>query len=226
MRSAAVLGFLVAAIAGLGVAAVVAAGDDRDLAFTLSVKPDLVAAEIPPGGVACQTPVVLAEEFQGVRFQVGTYHRPGPPLEVFVRRPGSALPIASGRLAGGYPDVSRPTVAIAPRVPTGTRAALCVRNRGERRVALYGGPEMANLRSTVTVDGRDVKTDLTLVFTRKPASALATVPEIFERASAFRPAWIGPWSYWLLAGLALLLVPALLAVALGGAFRAERSSDS
>jgi hypothetical protein len=197
----------------------VAVQDDRDIAFTLSVTPDLVAAELEPGDTTCQNPVAVAEAFDGVRFQVGTYHRPGPPLEVMVRRRGSPGPIASGRLAGGYPDISKPTVPIRPAVPKDELVAVCVRNRGDRRVALYGGPELAKRRSRATLDGRDLRSDLTLVFTQNQTSALATAPEIFERASLFRPVWIGAWTYWLLLALVLLVVPALLAVALKRAYR-------
>ncbi len=214
MRSLAARAFAVVAVVGVAIIAIVAATDDRDVAFTLGVKPDLVAAELAPGGVVCQTPVAVAETFEAVRFQVGTYRRPGPELEVFVRRLGDPRPIASGRLAGGYPDLSKPTVTVDPPVAKGTRAAVCFRNRGDQRVALYGGPDVAKLGSTTRSAGRDQETDLTLTFVGDESTALATTPEIFERASLFRPVWIGPWAYWLLAGLLLVAVPALLVAAL------------
>jgi hypothetical protein len=43
---------------------------------------------------------------------------------------------------------------------------------------------------------------------------LATLPHAFERASVFRPGWVGPWLYWLLAAAVLLGIPVLLARAL------------
>ena len=224
MPRTAVLAFLAVAVAGVAVTLAVAAGDQRDIAFTLGVTPDLVAAELAPGSVVCQTPVPVSERFGGVRFQVGTYRRPGPPLDVVVR--GAYGPLASGRLPAGYPDVSQPTVALDGEVAAGGLAAVCIRNRGDRRLALYGGPELANGRSAAEVDGRDQRTDLTLVMTtRKPASALASVPEIFERASLFRPVWVGRWTYWLLAGLILLLTPAALLWSLRDAFAARESVD-
>jgi hypothetical protein len=218
MRSPAVLAFLVVVVVGVGLTLAVAARDDRDVAFTLGVSPGLVAAEIAPGAESCQTPIDVAQPFGGVRFQVGTYRRPGPPLDIAVRRPGSARPIASGLLPGGYPDVSQPTVALDREVPTGARVAVCFRNRGDRRLALYGGPELAALGSNAELDGSDLRTDLTLVFTGESSSVLAAVPDVFERASLFRPVWIGAWAYWLLAGLILLLVPAALVWSLRAAF--------
>lgn len=214
MRSWAVVSFLVVALAGVGVLLVTAAGDERDQAFTLGVAPGLPTPELPPGAEACQTPVAVAEPFDGVRVQVGTYKRPGAPLAVTVRTPDGDRVLAAGRVAGGYPDVSQLTASLDATVAAGQRVAVCVRNLGRRKLALYGGPELAAPGSTVEVDGRDRRTDLMLVFTRKPRSLLSQVPEVFERASLFRPVWIGPWAYWLLVTFLVLVVPALLARAL------------
>jgi hypothetical protein len=39
---------------------------------------------------------------------------------------------------------------------------------------------------------------------------------VFQRASLFRPGFVGAWTYWVLAALMVLAVPALLWRALGG----------
>ncbi|HYI80936.1 MAG TPA: hypothetical protein VEW67_08770 [Thermoleophilaceae bacterium] len=217
MRSWAVRSFLVVAVAGLVVAFAVVVGDDRDTAFTLGVAPGLPAAELRPGAEGCQTPVPVAEAFDGVRMQVGTYRRKGSPLTVSIRTPDSGREIAAARVPGGYADVSQLGVTLDSTVAPGQRVAVCVRNAGQRKVAIYGGPELANVGTTVEIGGRDQKTDMTLVFTRPPSSLLSQTSEIFERASLFRPVWIGPWAYWLLAGLILVAVPALLARSLRAA---------
>jgi hypothetical protein len=41
----------------------------------------------------------------------------------------------------------------------------------------------------------------------------ALVPDAFERASRFRPEWVGPWTFWTLLGLLVAGLPALLAAA-------------
>ncbi|HYJ00535.1 MAG TPA: hypothetical protein VEX36_12770 [Thermoleophilaceae bacterium] len=224
MRSRALIAFLVVTVVGVAVALLSAARDERDLAFTLGVAPGLVAAELGPGGVACQTPVDVAESFDGVRLFVGTFHRPGQPLGVTVRRAGRGGPIAKGRLPSGYPDGARPTVALDATASAGEQVEVCVRNLGDRRVALFGGPELAKRDSTVEIAGRDQHTDLVLEFTQESRSALAWLPEIFDRASVFRPVWVGTWTYWLLVGLVLLGAPALLARALRDAFGATDGS--
>jgi hypothetical protein len=217
MRSWAVRSFLVVAVAGLIVAFAVVAGESRNTAFTLGVAPGLPAAELRPGAEVCQTPVAVAEAFDGVRMQVGTYRRQGPPLAVSIRKPDGGRVLAAGRIPGGYADVSQPEVQLDSTVAAGPRVAICVRNSGQRKVALYGGSELAHSGTSAKIDGRDEGTDLTLVFVRPPTSLLSQTSEIFERASLFRPVWIGPWAYWLLAGLLLLGVPALLARAMGAA---------
>lgn len=226
MRSWAVRSFLVVAVAGLVVAFAVVAGDDHETAFTLGVAPGLPAAELRPGAEACQTPVPVAEAFDGVRMQVGTYRRQGSPLAVSIRKADSGREIAAGRAPGGYADVSQLEVELDSAVAPGQRVAVCVRNAGQRKMAIYGGPELANGGTTVEIGGRDQKTDMTLVFTRPPSSLLSQTPEIFERASLFRPVWIGPWAYWLLAGLLLVAVPALLARSLRATSASEGSSGA
>jgi hypothetical protein len=51
----------------------------------------------------------------------------------------------------------------------------------------------------------------------------ALVPDAFERASRFRPAWVGPWTFWILLGLVAAGLPALLAMAYRSAL-SQRSS--
>lgn len=219
MRSAPIVAFIAVTVVGLGAIAFAASRDQRDLAFPLGVVPGMVAAELPPDAEACQRPVPVGADFTGIRMQVGTYGRRGGPLAVVVSRIAGGRMLARGRLGGGYRDQSQPTVELDRTVERGERVAVCIRNAGDRRVALYGGPELAKRDSAVAVDGREQPTDLTLTFTTASRSALSQLPAIFDRASLFRPAWVAPWTFWLLGGLLLLAVPALLGAALRDAFR-------
>jgi hypothetical protein len=219
MRSPATITFASLAVAGLVALALAASQDERDLAFAFGVVPGLVAAELPPDAQACQRPVAVGGNFDGVELLVGTYEGGGQPLAVTVRRTDGGRILAEGRVAGGYPDFSERSVQMDRSVVRGERVAVCVRNDGKRRIALYGGPELAKRNSAVAVDGREQPTDLTLTFTTASRSALSQLPAIFDRASLFRPAWVAPWTFWLLGGLLLLAVPALLGAALRDAFR-------
>jgi hypothetical protein len=212
-----VAAFLVVAAGGLLALAVVAASDSRALAFTLGVPPTQVGAELRPGQTACQAPVVVPSAFSRVRFQVGTYRRRGEPLEVVVRSLRSGTAVGQGRLRGGYPDVSKPAVGVG-RVAPEEEVEVCIRNTGNSKAALYGGVTAAAPGTDARVAGAETGTDLTLLFERaEPRSMLATVPDVFRRASVFRPGWAGSWTFWVLALLLGVGVPALLALALARA---------
>jgi hypothetical protein len=221
MRSG-VVALLAAAAIGVVALAVAAGVEDRRLAFTIGVAPTGVAATLAPGDRVCQAPVTAATEFSRVRFQVGTFRRAGVPLEVAVRSAGSGAVLADGRLAGGYPDVSQPSVPLDRPVRESQRIAVCIRNTGDRKIALYGGSGLAARNSSIVVDGKPGESDLTLIFERSsPRSVLSQVPDMFQRASLFRPGWVTPGLFWALALVLALGVPALLALAMRAAGESE-----
>jgi hypothetical protein len=55
---------------------------------------------------------------------------------------------------------------------------------------------------------------------------LELVPQAFERAALFRPAWVGPWTFWLLLGLVAAGVPLLLAAAYRSAVTDSTSASA
>jgi hypothetical protein len=77
--------------------------------------------------------------------------------------------------------------------------AVCVRNAGPRRVALYGNADAAARTSTAATNGRPAHVDMTLVFERNPRSMVREVPSMFSRAALFRFPWLGAWAYVVLA---------------------------
>lgn len=195
-----------------------AALGDTPRAFTLGVTNGVVAAELRPGQQACQAPISVPAdgEFDRVKLSLGTYHRPGPAVDVDVLATGSGAPLGHGRLAAGYPDIAEaPSHAIGVgRVAAEQEISVCVTNRGPGKVAVYGNADAAHRPSTATSGGKPLKTDLNLAFERKPRSLAALAPAVVDRAALFRAGWVGPWTYVLLMGVALLAVPALLLRAL------------
>jgi hypothetical protein len=214
MRKASIA-FLV--VAGVGVASALLAGardSPSPLAATLGVVPQEVAVSIPPGQQGCQTPIDLSASFASVQINVGTYRHLGPPISVITRRAGQPVVLSVGQLPPGYPDNSAQTVRVKP-VAGGQRVAVCVLNRGNRPLALYGGPALAARTSTATLDGKVLSTDISMVFLRRHNVQLITMlPTIFRRAALFHATWVGAWTFWLLAGALVLLVPLLLAFGL------------
>jgi hypothetical protein len=193
----------------------VAGSDERDLAFSPGVAAQVPAAVAPPGEDVCQTDVRVEARFDVIRLLLGTYGRPGPRLAVVVRDAESGRRLAGGVLPPGARDNESAFVRVAPGVAEGIDVDVCFRNEGDHRVALYGGVPWADSLSDARVGGRIVPFDLRLDFFRsEPRSALALVPDMFERAALFRPPGVGAWTYWCLLGLVLAGVPLLLAAAL------------
>jgi hypothetical protein len=213
MRRGGAAALLVTAAAGLLALAIEAASDKRDLAFTIGVVPSIVAADLRPGAQVCQTPIPVAADFNRVRLKAGSPGGPGPPLAVTVYTlPGREL--ARGVVDGGYPDPTEQSTDVG-RVASSRKVSVCITNGGRRKVQIYGNTSYAALTTQALVKGRALTTDLTLVFLHdRRQSMLSQLPTVFDRASLFRPGWVGPWVFWLLSAGILIGVPLLLARAL------------
>lgn len=199
---------------------------ERPTAFTLGVTAAGAVAELKPGQEACQAPIAVPDgdaAFDRVVVTLGTYRRPGPPVSLTIVGDRTNTSVASGRLAAGYPDITRApthTIKLDRLVDTRTPLKVCLRNDGQARVAVYGNGDAASRTSTASIDGKPAGVDLSLVFDRpEPRSTLSLLPAIFERASLWRASWVGGWFFWLLAAAIVFAVPALLARALRDASR-------
>jgi hypothetical protein len=211
---AALAAFLVGVL-GLFVAAVT---DKRHLAFSLAVRPSAPGILLQPGQQVCQRGIDVEEPFDSVSLLLATYFQPGPRLVMSVTDDRSRRVLASGVLPDGYPDSKVSVTRLDRTVPAGGRATLCVRVAGARQVAMFSGPGTDNAPSRGAIDGRYVSSDLLVDFVRsKPRTTLSLIPDVFRRASLFHPAWVGPWTFWVLAALLLVAVPLLLTRALASA---------
>jgi hypothetical protein len=221
MRSRAVVVLLGLCIAGVAAVAIVAATDDRTLAFTTDTRVVEPIVGVRAGQEACQRGLEAPAAFDVVELYPSTGPAPGPPLAVSVRRAGSAQVLATGRVAGGMRDDQLVRARVAPEVPEGSVVDVCFRDTGTRGVAFYGGPwfEGPGQSSVGTRPGRG---DISLVFRRsEPRTVLSLVPDMFERASVFRPDPVGTWTFWVLLIAVAAGVPGLLALALTRATRED-----
>jgi hypothetical protein len=211
MRSTGLAALLATVVSGLIVLALVAERDDRGLAFTTGVVPSIPAAELRSGETVCQSPISVPQDFDRVSVQAGSPGSLGQPLQVSVLSAEGGRRLGRGRVPGGYFGPAEQATTVG-EIAAGQKISVCVRNAGPRKVALYGNAGAAALPSAAVQKGRALDTDITLVFLdRERHSMLSIVPEVFERASLFRPGWVGPWLFWALSAAALLGVPLLLA---------------
>src|SRR3954447_3980562 len=169
MRSAraVILGVTVAGVLGL---VLVALAQRTSLAFTLGVARAAAVARLAPGEQACQRPIDVPSgaAFDRVALGIGTYGRAGPPLRLTVQS-ASGRVLATGALAGGYPDVARKPIERVrlDRTVTARRISVWVETRGPRPVGVYGDADLAARGSTAVMDGRPLRRDMSLVFERK-----------------------------------------------------------
>jgi hypothetical protein len=196
---------VLSAVAGVGVLAVLAAAalDERERAFTLGLPAVRLASELAPGESVCRRDVYVPGDFSRVQLATASFRRTGTALTVTAGD-------ARGTVPAGYPDNSTVEVRLG-EIEEGARIDLCVTNAGDRRVGLYGSPpdtppDHLNDPELVPEPG--------LVFLRDESrSMLELVPQAFERAAVFRPAWVGAWTFWVLLGLVAAGLPLLLAAA-------------
>jgi hypothetical protein len=183
--------------------------------------PDLVVVRAAQR--LCMAQVALSAQTRGARFAVGTYRRPGPPLDVTVRAPGYS---AHAALRGGYADNTSPSVSL-PAPKSSRIATVCVRNDGRHKVALYAASDSARSRVQPTLDGKPVFPTPALSLTEgRRVSLIDSAGVTAGRIAVFRGFLEHTWIVWLLAISVVVGVPVLAGVALVASQRQLRSDSS
>jgi hypothetical protein len=183
-------------------------------AFSLGVQSAGAVVTLKDGQEVCQAPIDVpaGAAFDRIRVRLGTFSRTGPEVAVAVHDTRGAT-VARGTLAAGYPDITEQTthaVALDHRVPAGTRGlSVCLENRGENRVGVYGNGDAAASGSTAKLNGKPANVDIELVFERAPRSYGAQLSSLLDRAVLFRSPRLAGALYFVLLAL-------LVAVAIGG----------
>jgi hypothetical protein len=214
LRSRAVAALLAGCAAAAAATAVVGAADERSLAFTTNVRPMQPVVTAQPGEEACQVGVEAVADFDTLELLPGTGRAAGPPLVATVRTLPELRVLATGRLPAGARDNRSARLRLDRAVERDGLIEVCLRNAGRREVAFYGGPTIES-QGHSAAGGRLGTGDMRIVFLRgEPRSALAQVPDMFERATRFRPDVVGEWTFWVLLVLVAGGIPALLAAAL------------
>ncbi|WCB96583.1 hypothetical protein DSM104299_05347 [Baekduia alba] len=210
-------GFAAVVVVGVLAFALIVTLRQTPKAFTVGVQSGGVAVSPRAGQTACQAPLDVPRggAFDRVRLKLGTYRKAGPPLDVLVRRGIRGPVLAHGTLPGGYPDITTDAtqvVGLDRKIAAGTSGlAVCVKNGGPNRVALYGNGDAANRTSTATLDGKPASVDIDMIFERAPRSYGSELSTILSRAVLFRSPRLSDTLYFLV--LALLVAAAIAGVA-------------
>jgi hypothetical protein len=189
-----------------GVAALLVAGsaDKPARAFTLEVPNVGSVGSIGPGQQACEAPVQAPAAFGAV----AGWGLAGPAattLALTVRDAAGGQLLAHGTAPLARSDPQFETRLSTP-VPAGRRLRVCIRNSAGPPVVLLGSaPSTPGLK--LSLAGRPSSLAFSLVMLRPhPRSLLTGLPQVFDRAALFRPAGVGPWTFWLLLGGALVAI--------------------
>jgi hypothetical protein len=181
--------------------------DDRVYLASIPQPAALYSAppiDLRPGDNVCIGPVVMDTYSELASFRVGTFGRPGTPLELTITGNGYRH---AARSPGGYADASLVQVPVpAPRQDTLVR--ICFENPGRRSVTIYGADDRTRKPTTVTRNGTEITAAPHIAFYEaKPVSIADRLPTTFARMDRFRPGFMGPWLFWPLAVLCVVGLP-------------------
>jgi hypothetical protein len=195
------------AVVAATVAVLVLAGasDERVVAGSVSLPAVRAASALEPGAGTCRGGIEAPVPFARVRLVTTTEGRPGPPLEVAVRRGGRR--VARGRVPGGHPG-GTVEARVGP-VASGGWVEVCVRNLGHVPVVLLGAPP--GVLAGRLGEPELVAAPAVVLVRDRPVSVLGELPQILDRAALFKP--VPAWLLWLLLPAVVLGLPALLLAA-------------
>lgn len=196
-----------------------------DDAFTLSVPPYGVAAEVPAGSTFCQDAIAvpIGGAFDGGRLPIGTEHRRGPRLGVTLED-ARGRTIARTTVPDGWNDNSSPRFHFDRTIDDGRGLRLCVTNEGDVPIFPYGSGGDPNPTTSFTLDGEPQPVDVALVFERSTRSTLATGGDILGRSALFRTPRLSGALYGVLLLVLLSVGVVGVAAAIRGADRADEAA--
>lgn len=198
-------------------------GDQHDFPAAITSPPPLVSVALDvlhPGERLCMGRLAAERHSQVGRLKVGTYGKPGPPLELSVTGPGYR---SAARVGGGYADNSVTAFHVQPP-PRAMLVTVCARNAGRVKVALYSAADRAESRAAVSESGHSVHATPQFGFWEaKQRSIGERLPLVVDRMATFRGPLGYGWVVWVVLALFVFGLPLGLAgVVWAGAKRETR----
>jgi hypothetical protein len=199
--------FFLALLIGIALLAWSGSKDEQTRAFSLELPFDHPRATLPAGRQACEGPIESQMAFGAVRAFALPAGSPAA-LGIIVSDANTGRVIAHGQTPAAV-GFSAVTATLNAPVPPSRRVTVCLIGRGPGRMVL-GGSSAAGNPVRLRVEGRSVPGGVSLVMLEaRRQSFISLLPTIINRATLFRPGWVGAWTFWT---LALALVGAALAL--------------
>lgn len=153
---------------------------------------------VKPGQRLCTSGITIEQHSDVARFEIGTYSKPGPPVDVTIDGPGYSL---RRRIAGGYADNLVHQLPVTPAAHP-LLARICFRNAGRTKMTLYAADDVARSRAGVTIDGHTlIATPAIGFWEARPVSIWNRLAVTVKRMTFFR----GPLGYTALIWVVLVL---------------------
>ena len=215
-----------ATLIGMGAAVAFVPALLRDTTATSStpVRRDGVAHDVvlAPTQEVCVGSVAFDRDSARVRIWLRRVDGAEAALRIAARAPGyrasAVAPVRPAARVGG----AEPAALDVPLDPPAraTIGTLCIASRGGRVTLVGTDHPRAIVHAGPTLDGTPIAhaPSVTLLDDDR-RSLLARTPELIDRAAALSP--FGPWLFWTLIPLLLLVVPALVVLALHRALAAD-----
>jgi hypothetical protein len=207
MRKAALVTYALALLVFVAFAAIPFITRKRDQPAAVPNPPALSKValdEIGAGATLCISDIAAEPHSQVARFQVGTFGKPGPPLDLVVTGAGYRT---AARERAGYADNATHELAIAPP-PRAQLVSACIRNGGRNRIVLYSAGDSARSRAHVTVRGASLRPTPALAFYEARRRSIAErVPLTVDRIATFRGPLSHTWIVWLVLAAFVIVLP-------------------
>jgi len=186
--------------------------------FALGSPNQVQVARLPPGRQVCEGPIRSSGNVADVRIWAAAVGAPAT-VAVLVEDASTRAVFARGG-AAVTPTPNAYTAQLRGTAPTGRPLSICVTGLGPPPVELLGSAPV-DPGVQITIGGQTRPAEFSLVLLGPPQrSLLSALPTAFSRAALYRPSWVGPWTFWLLA-FVLLAAFGLGARAIAAAARAD-----
>jgi hypothetical protein len=210
MRRAALIAYVAGLVAVVVFEVVPWLGRERDFPAEIPNPPALqvVSLDVVPGGKRlCMRDIAADPHARQARFTVGTYGKPGPPLELTITAPGYRT---SARQPAGFADNAMLRLPISGP-SRATLITACIMNEGKRKIAVYSANDRARSRAIVTIAGKSVSaTPAFGLWEAKPRTIVDRAGVTVDRIATFRGFFGHPWIVWVLLVLFCFGMPAAL----------------
>jgi Predicted membrane protein (DUF2142) len=190
---------------------------------------DYVAGPVHGGETLCVRDIRVPSGTQRVRWGIDTQDKPRVPIDMSVRIHGGPM-LHGSVVRSPTPGFHKVDIPMTQPVPGGApfrTADLCLVPHGGGQIFVWGRTQLDNSSKPIQVGKHTFPNRAALWFLpleHERRSILSQLGPMFDRASLFRPGFVGPWTFWLVlfGAMPLLIYAGIRVVASADTLRSRR----